>query len=672
MFRVHTDDKNLVLDHYRSPIVKRGHAVSEKFERRFEDSPVNPLVGRIETISDIIAERYSRRDAFRLLAGAAASTGLAGGLSSCATTSRRDTTAGLPEPARGVDAMHHVAGGLEEAILIRWGDPLADGLGAFVPAAQSVAGQEQRFGYNCDFIGLIPLADGEDGAERALLCVNHEYTIADLMFPGKAGREATAEECAIEQAAHGGTIVEIEKRGGGWRYLQGSPYNRRITGRTSGIEMTGPAAGHPRLATSADPEGRYVIGTLNNCAGGITPWGTYLLAEENFNGYFMGARDGPETENHKRLGVPGGWYAWGQYEARFDVSKEPNEPNRFGWIVEVDALDPASTPKKRTALGRFKHEGAETVLNGDGRVVVYMGDDQRFDYVYKFVTAGRVDRSERGRNADLLDEGTLLVAKFEADGAVIWMPLTHGEGSLTAANGFESQADVLIETRRAADLLGATPMDRPEDVEPDPARGKVYVMLTNNTARETAEAGPANPRGPNPFGHIIEITEPGGNFAATSSRWDLLVRCGDPADPASGAAWGPGTSESGWFGSPDNCTVDGAGGLFVSTDGDERLNRCANGVWRVETEGLERGRSTMLFRAPTGAEVCGPRLSDDQRTFFLAVQHPGQGGEDYPGHARPSTFADPSTRWPDFDDAMPPRPSVMTLQRRDGRRFSDA
>jgi len=208
-------------------------------------------------------------------------------------------------------------------------------------------------------------------------------------------------------------------------------------------------------------------------------------------------------------------------------------------------------------------------------------------------------------------------------------------------------------------------------IEPDPHTGKVYVMLTNNTVRERDETIPANPRGPNPLGHIIEITEPQGDFASTRSRWDLLVRCGDPADPATGAVWGPGTSESGWFGSPDNCAIDSAGGLFVSTDGDERLNKCANGIWRVETEGLERGRSTMIFRTPTGSEVCGPRLSADETTFFLAVQHPGQDGEDYPGHARPSTFEDPSTRWPDFEDGMPPRPSVMALWRRDGRRFSE-
>jgi|TARA_R110000787_G_scaffold274658_2_gene382671 secreted PhoX family phosphatase len=644
--------------------------VSETFEREFEDRPVNPRAGRADGIGDIIARRYSRRDAFRLLGGAAAGTGLASLLSSCATT----TTAQLPaltEPPRGVDTTHHVAGGLADRVLIRWGDPLFTGVSAFDPAAQSVADQEQRFGYNCDFLGLVPLPAAADGTERALLCVNHEYTIADLMFPGKAGREATAEECAIEQAAHGGSIVEIEKRNGAWQYVQGSRFNRRITARTPGIEVTGPAAGHPRLATSADPAGRHVVGTLNNCAGGITPWGTYLLAEENFNGYFMGAHDGPEAENHKRYGVPGGWYPWGLHEARFDVSKEPNEPNRFGWILEVDPLDPDSKPKKRTALGRFKHEGSESIVAPDGRVVVYMGDDQRFDYVYKFVTAGRFNSTERAANMDLLDEGTLYVARFEADGSVFWMPMLQGEGPLTPENGFASQADVLIETRRAADLLGATPMDRPEDVEPDPRTGKVYVMLTNNTARKADQTDPTNPRGPNPFGHVIEITEPQGDFASTRSRWDLLVRCGDPADSAAGAVWGPDTSESGWFGSPDNCAIDSAGGLFVSTDGDERLNKCANGIWRVETEGLERGRSTMIFRSPTGAEVCGPRLSTDERTFFLAVQHPGQDGEDYPGHGRPSTFEDPSTRWPDFEDGMPPRPSVMALWRRDGRRFSD-
>lgn len=644
--------------------------MSERIEREFEDKSVNPRVGQAAGISDVIEQRYSRRGVIALMGGTAVAATLP--LSACADeAAETDTVSRFIEPERGVDTTHHAAGGLEDHVIIRWGDPLRPGLGAFDPLNQSVEEQEARFGYNNDFIGFIQLDADDMGRQRALLCVNHEYTIADLMFPGKAGREATAEECAIEQAAHGGSIVEIVNTDGRWEPVQDSPYNRRLTARTAGIELTGPAAGHSRLATSADPDGRFVTGTLNNCAGGITPWGTYLLAEENFNGYFMGSTDGPEQANHARYGVPGGWYPWGRHESRFDISQEPNEPNRFGWIVEIDPMDPTSTPKKRTAMGRFKHEGAESVIAPSGQVVVYMGDDQRFDYVYKFVTAAEYDASDRAANRDLLDDGILYVARFDADGSVLWMPLIHGEGPLTADNGFASQAEVLIETRRAADLLGATPMDRPEDVEPNAQTGRVYVMLTNNTRRGEDQTDAANPRGPNAFGHIIEIIEPDGDFAAVNARWEILIRCGNPDDPAVAASWGPGLSPSGWFGAPDNGEMDSANRLYVSTDGSEVLNETANGIWRVETEGAERGRSLMLFRAPTGAEICGPRLSDDEETFFLAVQHPGQDGEDFPDHARASTFADPSTRWPDFAPDMPPRPAVMGLTRTDGKAFSE-
>ncbi|MBR9825332.1 MAG: PhoX family phosphatase [Alphaproteobacteria bacterium] len=648
--------------------------MSEAFERDFEDQPVNPTIDQSPTINDVIEQRYSRRGVMALMGSAAiaATTPLAG----CAQSATDETTTeaaaeDFVELARGVDTNHQTAGGLEDQIVIRWGDPLFDGIGPFNPLAQSVADQENRFGYNNDYIGFVALPDDENGNQRALLCVNHEYTIGNLMFSGRAGRAGTAEEAAIEQAAHGGTIVEIVNIDGAWSYVQGSRYNRRITARTEGMELTGPAAGHPRLATTADPEGRFVIGTLNNCAGGITPWGTYLMAEENFNGYFSGEAAGPEQANHERYGVPGGWYNWAEYEARFDLAREPNEPNRFGWVVEIDPMDPQSTPKKRTALGRFKHEGAESLVAPSGQVVLYMGDDQRFDYVYKFVTAGRFNADDRAANRDLLDEGTLYVARFDADGSVEWMPLVYGQGPLTEENDFSSQGEVLIETRRAADLLGATPMDRPEDVQPNPQNGTIYVMLTNNSRRSEDQTDAANPRGPNRFGHIIEITEPNGDFTSTTSRWEILVRCGDPADPAIGAEWGPGLSENGWFGSPDNAAMDSANRLYVSTDGSEVLNQCANGVWRVETEGLERGYSRLMFLAPTGAEICGPRLSDDENTFFLAVQHPADGGEDFPGHARASTFDDPSTRWPDFAPDMPPRPAVVALTRADGKTFSE-
>jgi hypothetical protein len=417
------------------------------------------------------------------------------------------------------------------------------------------------------------------------------------------------------------------------------------------------------------------------------------MAEENFHGYFSGDLDKhplrgaggdepesnsagdpvgehPEKANYARYGVPGGRYAWGRFHRRFDVNAEPNEANRFGWIVEVDPFDPASPPVKRTALGRFKHEGAECIVNGDGRLVLYSGDDQRFEYLYRFVSKGRVDPVNREANRNLLDDGTLYVARFHANGTLTWLPLVFGWNGLTPANGFHSQADVLIETRRAASVLGATPMDRPEDVEPSPATGRVYVMLTNNARRTPEQVDPANPRPANLWGHILELTPVNGDHAAVTFGWDVLVKAGNPSDGAVAALWNPATSENGWFACPDNCAVDHRGRLWVTTDqgkGWSKASGTADGVWALETEGGGRGTGRMFFRVPVGAEMCGPRFTPDDRTLFVAVQHPATDGtKDFPGFERGSTFEDPATRWPDFDPKMPPRPSVVVITKDDG------
>ncbi|MEO1189778.1 MAG: PhoX family phosphatase, partial [Pseudomonadota bacterium] len=455
-----------------------------------ENKTSNPRIARgARTISDIIDARLSRRG---VLGGLAASS--AAIVTGCATPGPNAVEPAAPQPqgpafsfdeiTRGLDETHHVPTGYSAEPIIRWGDPLFEDSPEFDPMAQSEAAQLKQFGYNNDFLGVVALPDGADGTERILLCANHEYVSTLLMQPGLAATypdSMTREACLTEMAAHGGSVVELARGEEGWVPVLGSRYNRRITAHKTPMTLTGPAAGSDRMKTTADPDGFTVAGTMNNCAGGITPWGTYLMAEENFNGNFLGeiASDHPEAINHERYGVAGGWYQWGRHFDRFDISKEPNEPNRFGWVVEVDPKDPTAKPKKHTALGRFKHEGAESVIAPDGRVVVYMGDDQRFDYVYKFVSAGRFDADNPTGNHDLLENGTLYVARFDEDGWVERMPLTFGQGLLTPENGFNSQADVLIDTRLAADLLGATPMDRPEDVEPDPRTGKVWVMLTN-------------------------------------------------------------------------------------------------------------------------------------------------------------------------------------------------
>ncbi len=624
-----------------------------------------------ETFAAVQARRFTRRGVLKgaLMAGTALAIGSRLRL---AEASAKPSFV-FDEIEHGVDETHHVAPGYDADILLRWGDALFADSPAFDPQAQSAEAQSRQFGYNCDFIGVIPLAE-----DRAVLCVNHEYTNEELMFPGLGRQDKadfqgmTADLVAVEMAAHGGTVVEIVRGGDGkWTADVNGKLNRRITAQTP-MRLSGPVAGHGRVRTGADPDGMTVLGTINNCAGGVTPWGTYLMAEENFNGYFWG-KDGldahPEAEALKRYGAPGEWYAWGKFDDRFDITKEPNEPNRFGWVVEVDVLDPASAPVKRTALGRFKHEGAETIVNGDGRVVVYMGDDQRFDYLYRFVTARAFDAGNREANRDLLDEGVLSVARFNDDGSLDWLPLVHGEGPLTEANGFRDQGDVLISTRQAADLLGATKMDRPEDVQANPKTGKVYVMLTNNSKRTADQVDGPNPRAENAFGQIVELTPANGDHGADGASWELLVVCGDPAAADIGAQWNEATSANGWFASPDNCTIDPDGRLWISTDQGSAWAKSgtADGVWALETDGPLRGTGRMFFRVPIGAEMCGPVFSNDGETLFVAVQHPASDGvKNYPGFERDSTFDDPATRWPDFEDGMPPRPSVVQITRQGG------
>jgi secreted PhoX family phosphatase len=562
-------------------------------------------------------------------------------------------------------------------VLLRWGDALFPDSPEFDPNSQTAEAQLRQFGYNNDYVGFIPLEGSND---RGLLVVNHEYTNPHLMFPGivtvvdgevKQG-SLSKEQVDVEIAAHGGTIVEIQRVDGKWQVVRGGQYNRRITASTE-MEVTGPAAGHDRLKTSADSTGTKVLGTLNNCAGGVTPWGTYIMAEENFHGYFSGElpADHPEAANYERYGVPDGGYDWANFYDRFDLSKEPNEPNRFGWIVEVDVMDPASTPKKRTALGRTKHEGAESIVADNGKVVFYLGDDERFDYVYKFVTDGTYNPDDRAANMDLLDAGTLYAAKFNDDSTMEWLPLVHGQGPLTQENGFASQADILIETRRAGDLVGATKMDRPEDVQPNGVNGKVYVMLTNNTKRKDDQVDAANPRAENAFGHIIEIAEDGGDFTATSGKWEVLLKCGDPSVAEVGATFSTETTKNGWFGMPDNCAIDAAGRLWVSTDGNNnKATGRTDGLWAVDTEGDARATSKLFFRVPVGGELCGPLFTPDDETAFVAVQHPGDGGEDWDGHGRPSYYEDLSTRWPDFKDDMPVRPSVLAITKIGGGKIA--
>ncbi|MDP9138170.1 MAG: PhoX family phosphatase, partial [Pseudomonadota bacterium] len=471
----------------------------------------------------------------------------------------------------------------------------------------------------------------------------------------------------VGMAAMGHGVVEIELKNGKWQPVANSTFNRRITS-FSEITVSGPAAGHALMKTSEDQTGTKVIGTGANCGGGITPWGTILACEEFPYSYFGGDPAKTDQGDHiKRIGMESeDYYGQARFYDRYNVEKEPNELNRWQWVVEIDPYEPNSAPVKRTALGRTGHEGATVVINKDRRVAVYMGDDDYFEYLYRFVSKNSFNPSDRTANMSLLDEGTLAVAKFEADGSLRWLPLVHGQGPLTAQNGFADQGEVLIKCRQAADKLGATPMDRPEDFETNPSTGRVYAVLTKNKKRKKEEVNPVNSRPENNWGHIVELIPPGeGNdtdHGAEVYKWDILILCGDPGKPDQGAKFHPETSADGWFVTPDNIAFDPKGRMWVATDGQNDF-ALADGIFGIDTEGPGRGLPKALFCAPTGAEVTGPAFTPDGRTMFVSVQHPAEDSE---------TIEKLTTRWPDFQDGMPPRPAVVAIRREDGGEIGGA
>lgn len=562
--------------------------------------------------------------------------------------------------------------------IIRWGDPLFRRSPMFDPLKQSAAAQAMQFGYNCDYLDILHLS-----GRRALAVVNHEYTNENLMFPPTTDPAALAEQKHIAMAAHGLTVVELKRSGPGrpWTYVRGSGYNRRITAQTT-FAFSGPAAGHRLLRTVADPVGRLVKGTLNNCAGGTTPWGTVLSGEENFNQYFV-ATASPETA---RYGIPSteSGRAWWTVDPRFDARQSgyENEVNRFGWIIEIDPEDPTSTPVKHTALGRFKHEGATIRVAPDGRVVAYSGDDERFEYVYKFISHQTMrtgdSKAARAHNKKLLASGDLYVATFtgdsppdditgtgqlpgdgQFDGGGQWLPLVQDGRSMVAGM---SVAEVLVHTRIAADRVGATKMDRPEDIEPNPVTGKVYLALTNNSNRGVsgyAGVDEANPRVTNREGHVLELTERRNDPTSLTFGWNLLLVCGRPESAGTyfGGYEGPVSPIS----CPDNLAFDDAGVLWVSTDGQPGSIGLNDALHRVTLTGAKRGRVEQFLAVPVDAETCGPVIDSADEMVYVCVQHPGEDG----------SWESPRSFFPDYlaPGALEeggwggPRPSVIQVFR---------
>lgn len=582
--------------------------------------------------------------------------------------------------AADVDALT-VPKGFTWQPIIRWGDPLFADSPAFDVTRQSAAAQARQFGYNNDYTDILPMPGGKD--KRAVLFTNHEYTNENIMLP--AGFDP-AEGRAIGRAAHGLAVVELERKNKNkpWNYVQGAANNRRFLTDTT-YELTGPVAGTDLVKTLDDPAGRSIRGTLGNCSGGTTPWGTVLSGEENFNGYFVTAGTSAEDKRYGLTSKPTA-RGWEQDEPRFDTRNPgyANETNRFGWIVEVDPFDPQSTPRKHSAMGRFKHEGANVIVGRDGHVVAYMGDDERFDYLYKFVSAGTYrsgdSREARRNNMNLLSEGNLYVARFTGDspaaeitgtgalpsdgafdGSGEWLPLVV-DG--TSAVPGMSVAQVLTYTRLAADTVAPTKMDRCEDVQPSLTTGKIYVACTNNSDRGKAGkegATEPNPRTENRDGHIVEITETRGQ-GGTRFAWNLLLVAGDPAKNPSAYFSGFPVDKVSPISCPDNLAFDSVGNLWISTDGAPSSIGYADGLFKVTLDGKERGRVEQFLAVPRDAETCGPIVHDEERSVFVAVQHPGEDG----------SFAAQNSFFPDYvqagstpkpGQARIPRPSIVQVYR---------
>jgi secreted PhoX family phosphatase len=644
------------------------------------DHPVaNPSDGPY--FGDIVRSAMSRRGVIQagaLVLGVA----VAGPAAAAPPGARPGALTFVPVPPNVLDAVT-VPAGYDHAVVIRWGDPVLPGAPAFDLDAQTAQRQSMQFGYNNDYLGVLPL--GHDG-RRALLVSNHEYTNEELMFRGFTTLDAlTVEQVRVTMAAHGMSVVEIERVGrtGRWRPVGGRrPYNRRFTMLATPFRADGPAAGSALLRTAADPAGRTVIGTLNNCSGGVTPWGTVLSGEENFHQYFVGGDQAPAADKPRlaRYGIsttaryPTGSRKWERAQERFDLAKHPNEANRFGWIVEVDPYAPHEPPRKHTAMGRFKHEGANVIVSRSGRVVAYMGDDERFEYLYKFVSDRKYRPGDRRHNLTLLESGTLYVAQFTGDsppaeidgsgrlpsdglfdGTGRWVKLVSGDRSYVAGM---TAVEVLTYARLAGDAVKATKMDRPEDVEPSLRTGKIYAALTNNSNRgvgTNAGVDEANPRVGNRHGQVLEIVEDRGDHTGESFTWSLPIVCGDPDAPDTYFA-GYDKKAVSPISCPDNVAFDRTGNLWIATDGNALGSN--DGLFATPIEGPERGHLRQFLTVPVGAETCGPFLTGDDRSVFTAVQHPGE--------VTGATVEKPASTWPDGGYA---KPAVIVTWRPDGGRI---
>ena len=604
----------------------------------------------------------------RFLQGGAAVTlaSVLAPLAGCAALGQAQPKIGFKGIPVGMGDKLVVPEGYVATALAAWGEPvgIAGNMPAFKMDGSNTADEQAvQMGMHHDGLAFFAL----EGSRRGLLAINHEYTDDGLLHVG-GFRNMNLEKVRKSQNAHGLSVIEVELKNQQWQMVRPSRYARRLP-MSAPFSVGGPAAGHPLMRTAADPQGRTVLGTLNNCASSKTPWGTYLSGEENFAFYFGGA-DKPTPDQSRWGARKDGLYAWDKHDARFDLKQNPNEYHRFGWVVELDPMDPTSTPVKRTALGRAAHEGAWVGVTKDGRAVVYSGEDARFEYIYKFVSRDKIAPAGNGltqaqANRELLDHGTLYVARFDADGRGQWLPLVHGQSPLTAANGFADQGEVLIKARQASDLLGGTKMDRPEWLTIDPDSGWVYCTLTNNSQR--GEAGKpgvdaANPRANNVMGQLIRWKDEG-DFDGRRFEWNLLALAGDPANERAEAK---GNIRGDIYACPDGIAFDQRGVLWIQTDA-HATQMYKGELARVGNNQMlacdpVTGETRRFLTGPTNCEVTGVDLTPDGTTMFISIQHPGETPSDRSDPTQPDKYSN----WPDYAAGGRPRSSTVAIRKKDG------
>ena len=652
------------------------------------------------TFSSIIGKRMRRRDVLKGSVALAITSMFASPILSAVRprmASAQNSLLGFKAiPVSEADTIV-VPQGYRAEVILPWGEPIA---GDYPDYRLENTGAEQgmQVGMHHDGMHFFPIEGNspyEGSSNEGFLVMNHEYIEARYMHTSARGKalgvadvpmigenRRDSDEVLKEMNAHGVSIVHIRKqRNGSWEVVRDSR-NRRVTGLTP-MEISGPVRSTDFVKTSYSPDGTATRGTLNNCAHGVTPWNTYLAAEENWHGYFRnGDVDSQGNPNlpreHSRYGVSTGdsRYGWeladnGNDEyIRFDASTKGNnptqdyrnEPNTFGWVVEIDPFNANHTPQKRTALGRFRHEGIVFHPAVEGQpIVCYSGDDARFEYIYKYVSAQPYFARTAGGH--LLDNGTLYVAKFNEDGTGEWVALVFGQNGLTPQNGFSSQADVLVNTRSAADFVGATKMDRPEWGAVDSETGDVYFTLTNNTRREGEQTDAVNPRENNRWGHIVRWQEMGNNPRANAFEWEMFVLAGprDDSETLSGES----LNAENKFCNPDGLWIDADRRIWIQTDMSESVMNTGDftqfGNNMMLAADPETGAIRRFLTGPVGQEITGVITTPDQRTMFINVQHPGAtlDKEDF---ARGET----NSRWPDGSASIYPRSATVVITKEDG------